>query len=336
MKHLTGEIGWNLGAVQLMDMEPGEEFTLTSYGGDLYEGLAMFDIVKAKKLVVGVVGAVASAATLPLLASKKRWGTPNSRYLIHNPWTYTAGNAEQVEKTAEQLKEEQERLLALYTENISIDRAEIETLLAEDKFIDATEALRIGLITEIKDMAKNTNRFSRVVAFMASALGVKNPLAVTANTADGKEVEFTDVDTIEEVTVGASATIDGASATGEQVMSDGRTFVFSGGKLASIVEASAQPEPASEQEPTPEPEPAPTAKADPEVMAEISTLKAKSAALEAKNAALEARINEMKALQAKFEGLLNNQEKGPAPTNEPTPQGGKKEHKGFTFKRPNQ
>jgi hypothetical protein len=215
-----------------------------------------------------------------------------------------------VEKTAEQLKEEQERLLALYTENLSIDRAEIETLLAEEKFIDATEALRLGLITEIKDMAKNTNRFSRVVAFMASALGVKNPLAVTANTADGKEVEFTDVDTIEEVTVGASATIDGASATGEQVMSDGRTFVFSGGKLASIVEASAQPEPEPQPEPTPEPE-QPT-KADAEVLAEISNLKAQ-------NAALEARINELKALQTRFDSLLKNQDKGPAPTNEPTP-----------------
>ena len=85
---LEGEIGYD---ITLSSLEGKDSVLINSPGGSLFEGLAMYDYVAGNDIEVGVIGVSASAATLPLIASSKAWGTPNSRYLIHNPWSMAIG-----------------------------------------------------------------------------------------------------------------------------------------------------------------------------------------------------------------------------------------------------
>jgi len=67
---------------------------------------------------------------------------------------------------------------------------------------------------------------------------------ITITTADGAILDFGDqAQTVEEIAVGMTATIDGSAATGSHVMPDGRTFVFDdAGALTEITEAAVENE----------------------------------------------------------------------------------------------
>src|SRR6056297_584702 len=76
---------------------------INSFGGVLNEGLGFYDYLNSieEKEYCEVFGACMSAATFPLLAFEKRIASPNSRFLIHNPWTFAAGESKDFRKIAE-------------------------------------------------------------------------------------------------------------------------------------------------------------------------------------------------------------------------------------------
>lgn len=269
-KILDGEIGYDL---TLSDLEGLTSFLINSPGGSLFEGLAMYDYVDGNDIEVGVIGVSASAATLPLIASSKRWGTPNSRYLIHNPWSMSVGDAEEMSKTAKDLKDEQQRALNLYVKHLNGTAEELQALMNEERIIDAEEALQLGLIKEIRPLNKESkkpegsdinNLFTQFKMQYAMKEEDKNELSGLSAKVDelvstirnffapkmlvlqdvnGVEIDFGDaVETEEQVAVGVSATVDGSAAEGNYVLSDGRTLVFTGGELTAINEAEEEAE----------------------------------------------------------------------------------------------
>lgn len=264
MEILQGEIGWDITVNALKDKE---SIMINSPGGSLFEGLAMYDFVKAHNIEVGVIGLCASAATLPLLASLKRWGTPNSRYLIHNPSFFIPPSqltASELQRDADELKREQERALDLYANSLSISREEIQSLMDKDTIIDANYALQIGLITEIRelnDMSKenpeNTrdvnslyNKFKMQImekseikselSWIKQALDklakmLKPVKMLILQDVNGVELDFgSEIETPEQITIGVSATVDGSPAAGEYTMPSGEVYVFESGNLNEI------------------------------------------------------------------------------------------------------
>ncbi len=62
--------------------------------------------------------------------------------------------------------------------------------------------------------------------------------ALTVTAGDGTVLDFGDqVESVEEIAVGMTATIEGGTPDGEYVMPDGKTFVFTAGTLTEIKEA---------------------------------------------------------------------------------------------------
>jgi len=263
-KILTGGIGEE---ITLSDLANETNINLNSYGGSLYEGLSMFDFIKDSEIEVGCIGVCASAATLPLLASSKRWGTPNSRYLIHNPLQMAYGNAQDMQEVSKELLYEQDRALNLYVENLSISKEEIQSLMNAEKVFDAKEALRIGLIKEIRnfnenplitegsdvknifnqfkmfyDMDEKTNEkilgkmntLDKLMRELKSFIGIKEKKMVVVQTVEGIEVDFPEVESADLIKVGDKATAGGSAATGEHVMPNGETYVFEAGELIEI------------------------------------------------------------------------------------------------------
>jgi len=267
MDILHGDIGSD---IRLSDFKNKESILINSPGGNLFEGLAIYDYVVGANIEVGVIGICASAATLPLIASAKSWGTPNSRYLIHNPWNMTIGDADEMQKEAESLKNEQERALSLYEKHLNGTREELQALMNEEKIIDANEALRIGLIKEVREYSENSielkgdtvkNLFNEFKMYykmkddneMKKELsGIKlvldkiskllsPPKLIIVQDVNGVEIDFGDaIETKEQISVGVKASIDGSPANGDYVLSDGSTYVFESGTLAEIKEPASE------------------------------------------------------------------------------------------------
>jgi len=128
-----------------------------SLGGDLLEGLAIYDMLKEHpaRITTKIVGATASAGTIIAMAGDTVEITENSKFLIHNASTLTAGNADEHEKSAEQLRKFDNNIVSIYRKKTGKPKSEIKALMSKEVWIDASEAKGWGFIDKI---TKTTNK----------------------------------------------------------------------------------------------------------------------------------------------------------------------------------
>ena len=89
---------------------------INSPGGDVFAGLAICNILsrhKGKK-IAQVDGMAASMASVIFAACDERQINTGAQLMIHNPWTYTCGDAGQLRETADLLDEAKESCLEFY------------------------------------------------------------------------------------------------------------------------------------------------------------------------------------------------------------------------------
>ena len=103
--YIYGEIGdWGITADQFRrDIEAlGDapiDVRISSPGGSAFDGIAMHTILsRLSDVDTYADSAVASSATLPFMAGKRRVMAQGSSLFIHNPWRIVAGDAD--ERTA--------------------------------------------------------------------------------------------------------------------------------------------------------------------------------------------------------------------------------------------
>ena len=230
------------------------EVRLHCDGGSVTEGWAMYDRLRAtgKEITCIVEGNAASMATVILMAAPKerRKAYENAHILVHNPWAcvMTAADADDMQKIANDLKAEQERLVNLYVERCGIDRDTIQSLMDEDKFITAAEAMELGIIGEIippisakvrtttnpinmNEVNVKASLLDRMLAKLgfktldeAASLEIK---ALELSTADGQTLTI-------EREEGQPQVGDAASPDGEWLMPDGTTIVVENGVITDI------------------------------------------------------------------------------------------------------
>lgn len=230
------------------------EVRLHCDGGSVTEGWAMYDRLRAtgKEITCIVDGNAASMATVILMAAPKerRKAYENAHILVHNPWAVvmTAADADDMQKMANDLKSEQERLVNLYVERCGIDRDTIQSLMDEDKFITAAEAKELGIIGEIippiSAKARTTtnpinmnevNVKASLLDRMLAKLGFK-----TLDEAASLEIKALELSTADGQTLtiereeGQPQVGDSANPDGEWLMPDGTTIVVENGVITDI------------------------------------------------------------------------------------------------------
>lgn len=127
------------------------EIHVNSKGGDAFEGMAMLNLLKqhdGEKVAI-VDGICASAATLPLFACDKVLAHETTMFLYHQSATMAYGHAEDLEKSASELRKIDSVITDLYTNRFTGSEDELKALLQSDTLITAKEALEFGLIDEI-------------------------------------------------------------------------------------------------------------------------------------------------------------------------------------------
>jgi ATP-dependent Clp protease protease subunit len=157
---LVGEVDKDLSEkvvrqLLLLDSMSEEPITLLidSPGGDVYAGFSIFDVIRFIKAPVRIVGIglVASAAALILLAvpKERRFGLPNSSYLIHQPLSGMNGVATEIEIHARELEKTRARINEIIAEATGQQLEKITKDTDRDFWMNAPEAMQYGLIGKV-------------------------------------------------------------------------------------------------------------------------------------------------------------------------------------------
>ena len=145
----------------LQSMNPDQDISIyiNSPGGSFTALTAIYDTMKFIKPDVQTVciGQAASAAAVLLAAGTagKRLALPNSRILIHQPYTEgTYGQSSDIEIQANEILRMRELLEKLIAEHSGKTPEEVNLDIERDKILTAAAALEYGLIDSILESRK--------------------------------------------------------------------------------------------------------------------------------------------------------------------------------------
>ena len=158
--YVYGEIGtWGITANQfvrdLAALDDGASpivVAFNSVGGDLFDGLAIHNALsRLGERCTGRVDALAaSAASVAVCGAHKVVIASNAMLMIHNPWTYASGDAEDLRKVATALDQAMEAIIAAYKAKApNIDEVELRRLVNAETWLTASEAVALGLADEV-------------------------------------------------------------------------------------------------------------------------------------------------------------------------------------------
>ncbi|MBQ9647852.1 MAG: Clp protease ClpP [Oscillospiraceae bacterium] len=123
---------------------------INSYGGAVSEGWAIYNTLREHpaKIVTHADGFVASAAIYPFMAGDERIASNLSAFFFHQVLVSTFGNADDLRAAADEADKLNEIGLAAFTDN-GVDADRIRELEKQETWLDASEALDLGIATAI-------------------------------------------------------------------------------------------------------------------------------------------------------------------------------------------
>lgn len=148
----------NLIVAQLLFLEsenPDKDIHLyvNSPGGAVTAGMAIYDTMQFVKPDISTVclGQAASMGALILAggANGKRFALPHSRIMIHQPLGGYQGQASDIEIHAREILRVRERLNEILQKHTGQDLSTIESDTERDRFLEADEAMKYGLIDKV-------------------------------------------------------------------------------------------------------------------------------------------------------------------------------------------
>lgn len=174
-----------IAAIEAKDLD----LEINSPGGDVFAATAMYNALRAsgKTITAKVMGVAASAASLVFMAGDKRVMPKNTHLMIHNPWTITMGNAEELEEQAATLRKVGSSMAATYATRSGMKDEDLAPLLAKDTWLTADEAAEKGFATEVISDVKAKASFDMTRADLPAH--VAKVFAAAQTTPEETEVE---------------------------------------------------------------------------------------------------------------------------------------------------
>ena len=126
---------------------------INSYGGDVSEGVAIYNALKrhSAKIVTYCDGMACSIASVIFMAGDERIMCNPSFLMIHDAWTYAAGNAEDFRKAADDLDVITTASISAYMAHCKISEQELREKMHAETWLTHTQAFEMGFATGIMD-----------------------------------------------------------------------------------------------------------------------------------------------------------------------------------------
>lgn len=130
---------------------PSVTFRINSYGGEVIEALAIYDLIRAsdKTFNAEVYGICGSAATLIALACDRVELAENATWMVHEMKCGVYGTVADFDKMRETMETLRDKVYSIYEAKTGKDRAALEEACSFDHYMTAAEALEFGFIDGI-------------------------------------------------------------------------------------------------------------------------------------------------------------------------------------------
>jgi ATP-dependent protease ClpP protease subunit len=134
---------------------------LNSPGGSVFDAVAIYNAIKrhAGPVTVWIDGIAASAASYVAMAGDELVMPENAFLMIHDPSGLVSGTAVDMRAMAEALDRIKGSLAAGYAAKSGRSEDEIAVLMAKETWLDAAEAVALGLADRIADPVRIAARF---------------------------------------------------------------------------------------------------------------------------------------------------------------------------------
>ncbi|MCN7823459.1 Clp protease ClpP [Escherichia coli] len=173
---------------------------INSYGGSVFTAQAILSSLKRHKanITVYIDGIAASAATIIAMAGDKIIIPSNAMMMIHNPWTFAAGDADELRDIAEMMDKIRNSILSAYKEKTGLSEDKLIELMDQETWLNAEEAVELGFADEVEKPMRlsasikegmlslngitfEASRFSKLPDSLAKLPQNKNELSTESN-----------------------------------------------------------------------------------------------------------------------------------------------------------
>lgn len=134
---------------------------LNSPGGDVFDGVAIYNILKQHKarIKVNIDGLAASIASVIAMAGDEINIAANAMMMIHEAWTIAVGPASELRQAADMIEKVNGSILATYLSRTSIGQEKLTELMRNETWMNAEEAIGYGLADKLIEPIQATAHF---------------------------------------------------------------------------------------------------------------------------------------------------------------------------------
>lgn len=127
------------------------EVHINSYGGDLFEGFAIFNVLREhpRSITVKVMGMAASAASVIAMAGDTIEIGAASFLMIHNCWVIAMGNRHDMAETAAWLAPFDSAMVDVYAARSGSERDDIRKWMDAETYMSGSTAIERGFATAL-------------------------------------------------------------------------------------------------------------------------------------------------------------------------------------------
>lgn len=119
---------------------------INSPGGDVFEGLAIYNLLREYKghVTVRVLGVAASAASFIAMAADEIQIARAGFFMIHNAWTRVWGNRNDLRETADFLEQIDDTIADIYHVKSGLSMDELKADMDKERWINGRDAIDSG------------------------------------------------------------------------------------------------------------------------------------------------------------------------------------------------
>ncbi len=127
---------------------------INSGGGDVFAGQAIYSLLRSHpaRVTVRVDGLAASIASIIAMAGDEVIMPANAMMMVHNPWIFAMGNADELRTMADTLDTIRESLLAVYEAKTGLDRDTLTSIMDKETWLTAADAKSYGFADTLEDL----------------------------------------------------------------------------------------------------------------------------------------------------------------------------------------
>lgn len=124
---------------------------INSPGGDVFDGFSIYTLLKSHQAKVNVYvdGLAASIASVIAMAGDEIEISENGFVMIHDPWSFSVGNAAELRKQADLLDNIRNSIVDTYVARTGGESEAIQDMMAAETWLNSSDAISNGFADRV-------------------------------------------------------------------------------------------------------------------------------------------------------------------------------------------